>query len=156
MSFESIKLVPPRFPPPLEPEFRPAVLANRAFQKEVDAVGVPLVIGLERDRGQVSRFETRVFPQDHPQAAGNFRYVERLVKFLLWQRGGRKVYIGGPRGIGEFIRDYYSPRGQGAFDYHFMGEQVYEQIFTVAPCDPAEAPPAFEIGQPHVRPLEGG
>jgi predicted NBD/HSP70 family sugar kinase len=155
MSFEQFKLVTPRFLPPLEPEFRPAALANRAFQKEVESIGVPLVIGLERDQGQVSRFETLVFPQDHPQAAANFRYVERLVKFLLWQRGGYKVYIGGPRSIGEFIRDYYSPQGQGAFDYYFMGEQVYEQTFTVAPCDPSEVPPAHEIGQPLGRHLDG-
>ena len=155
MSIESFKLVLPRFLPPLESEFRPAALANRAFQKEVERVGVPLVIGLERDRGQVSRFETLVFPQGHPQTAANFRYVERLVKFLLWQRGGYKVYIGGPRRIGEYIRDYYSPLGQGAFDYHFMGEQVYEQTFTVVPCDPTEVPPVYEIGQPLGRHLDG-
>jgi predicted NBD/HSP70 family sugar kinase len=155
MSFENFKLVPPRCLPPLEPEFRPAVLANRAFQKQVETVGVPLVIGLERDRQQVSRFETLVFPQDHPQAAANFRYVERLVKFLLWQRGGYKVYIGGPSSIGEFIRAYYSPRGQGAFDYHFMGEQVYEQPFRVVPCDPVDVPPVYEIGQPLGRHLDG-
>jgi predicted NBD/HSP70 family sugar kinase len=155
MMFDDFKLVPPLFLPPLEPEFRPAVLANRAFQKEVEASGVPLVIGLERDRQQVSRFETRVFPEDHLQAAANFRYVERLVKFLLWQRGGYKVYIGGPHSIGELIRKYYSPQGQGAFDYHFMGEQVYEQTFTVAPCDASDVPPAFEIGQPLGRHLDG-
>jgi predicted NBD/HSP70 family sugar kinase len=155
MASEQFKLIPPRFLPPLEPEFRPAVLANRAFQKEVESVGVPLVIGLERDRGQVSRFQTLVFPPDHPRAAANFRYVERLVKFLLWQRGGHKVYIGGPRSIGEFIRDYYSPQGPGAFDYHFMGEQVYERTFMVVPCAPAEVPPSHEIGQPLGRHLDG-
>jgi len=155
MASEQFKLIPPRFLPPLEPEFRPAVLANRAFQKEVESVGVPLVIGLERDRGQVSRFQTLVFPPDHPQAAANFRYVERLVKFLLWQRGGHKVYIGGPCSIGEFIRDYYSPQGPGAFDYHFMGEQVYERTFMVVPCAPAEVPPSHEIGQPLGRHLDG-
>ena len=161
MMFDRFKLVPPLFLPPLEPEFRPAALANRAFQRDVEAFGVPavpsteLVIGLERDRQQLSRFETRVFPEQAPQAAANFRYVERLVKFLLWQRGGYKLYIGGSRSIGEFIRDYYAPQGKGAFDYHFMGEQVYQQTFTVVPCDPSEVPPAFEIGQPLGRHLDG-
>lgn len=155
MEFEEFKLAPPRFQPPLEPEFRPAVLANRSFQERVAADGVPLVIGLERDRHQVSRFETQVFPDDHPQAAANFRYVERLVKFLLWQRGGYRVYIGGPRRAGEFICSYYSPDGPGAFDYHFMGEQVYEQVFTVALCQPEEVPPAFDIGQLLGRHLDG-
>lgn len=155
MTFDHFMLVPPHFLPPLELEFRPAVLANRAFQRDVVEVGVPLVIGLGRDRQQVSRFDTRVFPDDHPKSAANFRYVERLVKFLLWQRGGYKVYIGGLRSVGEFIRAYYSPQGLGAFDYHFMGEQVYEQTFTVVPCEPSEVPPAYEIGKPLGRHLDG-
>ena len=45
---ETLQLVQPKFVPPLEPEFRPAVLANRAFRNQVKAsgVGVPLVLGL--------------------------------------------------------------------------------------------------------------
>ncbi len=155
MPFKDFKLVSPRFVPRLEPEFRPAVLANRAFQAATVADGVPLVIGLERDRQQVSRFETRVFPDGHPRATANFRYVERLVKFLLWQRGGHEVYIGGPRHVGELIRQYYSPQGPGAFDYHFMGEQVYEHTFTVVHCNPSEVPPTFEISQALGRHLDG-
>jgi len=46
-------------------------------------------------------------------------------------------------------------QGERAFDYHFMGEQVYEQTFTVVPCDPSEVPPAYEIGQPLGRHLDG-
>ena len=43
----ALTLVRPRLIPPLDPDFRPAVLANRAFQKEVadSGVGVPLVLG---------------------------------------------------------------------------------------------------------------
>ena len=91
-------LIAPRFVPPLEPEFRPAVLANRAFRQEVAASGqgVPLVIGLERSDGALSRFETVAFPDGHPRAGANLAYAERLVKFLLWARGGWKVYVGGP------------------------------------------------------------
>ena len=45
---KALKLVKPRFLPPLDPDFRPAVLANRAFQREVDASGngTPLVTSL--------------------------------------------------------------------------------------------------------------
>ena len=102
----TLELVKPRFVPPLEPEFRPAVLANRAFRDQVKSsgVGVPLVLGLERESGHVSRFETTVLPEGHPHAQANLMYVERLVKFLLWQRGGWKVYVGGPRSIGEHIQ----------------------------------------------------
>jgi predicted NBD/HSP70 family sugar kinase len=152
-----LTLIPPRLIPPLDPDFRPAVLANRAFQKEVteSGVGVPLVLGLERANGELSRFETQVFPSHHPRAAANLMYVERLVKFLLWQRGGWRVYVGGPREIGAHIGQCYSPNGVRKFDYHFMGEDVYEQTFTVTICTADDVPPASESGRALGRHLDG-
>src|SRR5512137_2437580 len=152
-----LTLIKPRLIPLLDPDFRPAVLANRAFQKEVadSGVGVSLVLGLERANGELSRFETQVFPSDHPRAVANLMVVERLVKFLLWQRGGWRVYVGGPREIGEYIAACYSPEGARQFDYHFMGEDVYEQTFTVTICTADEVPPANESGRPLGRHLEG-
>jgi predicted NBD/HSP70 family sugar kinase len=153
-----LRLIAPRFVPPLEPEFRPAALANRAFRDEVASSGrgVPLVIALERSDGAVSRYDTVAFAEEDPRAAANLPYAERLVKFLLWARGGWKVTIGGPRSIGEHIARTYAPGGVRAFDYHFMGEQVYGRPFTVVSCAPAEAPAAREVGQPLGRHLEGG
>jgi len=98
------KLVKPKLLPPLDEAFRPAVLANRAFEKEVADIGVPLIIGMERANGEMAQLKTRVFSEGHPRADANLMYVERLVKFLLWQRGGYKVYIGGPRSAGEYVR----------------------------------------------------
>jgi len=148
-------LVKPGLTPPLDADFRPAVLANQAFERAVVQAGVPLAIGLERDAGAVSRFETRVFPEDHPQAEANFYYVERLVKFLLWQRGGHTVYIGGPAAIGEHIRQSYAPHGERQFDYYFMGDQVYERPFRVVSCNPSAVPPSRESGRPLGRHLDG-
>ena len=85
------QLIKPRIAPPLDDEFLPAVLANHAFKLQVADVGIPLVIGLERESGKLSRFETCVFQEDHPKAGANLYYVERLVKFLLWQRGGFRI-----------------------------------------------------------------
>ena len=150
-------LVQPRLIPPLDPDFRPAVLANRAFQREVadSKAGVPLVLGLERAHGELSRFETQVFPSDHPRAAANLGYVERLVKFLLWQRGGWRVYVGGLREVGAYVTACYAPDGVRQFDYHFMGEDVYEQTFTVTVCAADEVPPANESGRALGRHLDG-
>lgn len=148
-------LIEPRIVPPLEKAFRPAVLANRAFEKEVDKVGFPLVIGLLRNKGELSRFPTKVFPEGHPRAQANLPYVERLVKFLLWQRGGFKVYLGGPKSVGEPIRKCYAPDGERRFDSHFMGEQVYEQTFQVVTCTPEEVPAACETGKLLGRHLDG-
>jgi hypothetical protein len=154
---KSFTLLKPKFAPPLDAGFRPAVLANRAFQKEVAdcGAGVPLVLGLERADGSVSRFETTVFPAGHPQAEANLVYAERLLKFLLWQRGGWRVYVGGPLSVGDYIRACYAPTGERAFDFHFMGEDVYEKTFTVVSCTPSEVPTEQESEQSLGRHLEG-
>ena len=153
---ETLRLLKPKFCPPLDEDFRPAVLANRAFEAEVAAAGgAPLVLGIERQDGALARLETSVFLEDHPRAEANLKYAERLVKFLLWQRGGWKVYVGGPGGVGSYIQHAYSPGGEREFDYHFMGEEVYEQPFTVVACAPGDVPPASECGQPLGRHLDG-
>jgi predicted NBD/HSP70 family sugar kinase len=151
-SFETIK---PRIVPPLDESFQPAALVNRAFRQEVEKIGIPLILGLERNDGQISRFETSVFPAGHPKSSSNLAYVERLIKFLLWQRGGYKLYVGGPKSIGENLQKIYSAAGRQSFDYHFMGEQVYEKALTIVVCDTSQVPQARETGQRLGRHLEG-
>jgi predicted NBD/HSP70 family sugar kinase len=152
---EDLVSVRPKLRPPLDDSYTPAVLSNRAYQTEVGDAGTPVVIGLEREAGQLSRFETRVFPKDHPSAAFNLHYVERLVKFLLWQRGGHTLYVGGPAAIGEDLRRRYSAQGERRFDFQFMGEQVYERTFRVVACESAEVPAACESERPLGRHLAG-
>jgi predicted NBD/HSP70 family sugar kinase len=149
------EVIRPHISPVLDDTFRPAVLFNRAFAEKTSKDGEPLVIGLERSDNEFSRFETTVFPEGHPNFESNFEYVERIVKFLLWQRGGFKVYIGGPRAIGEYIRKSYASEGKRKFDFHFMGEQVYEQAFQVIICDADEVPAARETGKRLGRNLDG-
>src|SRR4051812_29967311 len=93
-----LALVEPRIIPILDPEFRPAVLANRAFRERLRVAGeaVPVRIALEQNERSVSHYRTQIFPESHPSARGNFVYLERLLKFLLWSRGGFRMYFDGP------------------------------------------------------------
>ena len=154
---EHLNLVKPQFAPPLDDNFRPAILANRAFLQAVkeSGTGVPLNLGLERADGSVSRFETVVFADDHPNAWANLAYVGRLIKFLLWQRGGWKVYVGGSKQIGTYIAECYSNGGQRDFDYHFMGDKIYGNTFTVISCRPDEVPLEKETNLVLGRHLDG-
>ena len=43
--------------------------------------------------GTASVFKTVCLPATDVFAALNEQYVERIVKFLLWARGGDKVYL---------------------------------------------------------------
>ena len=154
MSFP-LDLLSPKILPPLEVDFRPAVLANRNFRLQTAATGVPFVIGLERCDGGFSRYEGKVFPAEHPKAGANLEYIERLAKFLLWQRGAFRLYFGGPWEIGEHIARCYAPDGKRRFEHQFMGEQVYEQPFQVVVCTVEQVPAASGTGILLGRHLDG-
>jgi len=156
MSCNLIPLIKFRVVPPLDDNFCPAVLWNHAF---LDAVrssgeGLPLTVGLERNDGGVSIFRTHIFPPEHKLASTNLLYVERLVKILLWLRGGHKLIIAGPDKIGEFIKEVYSSKGKRAFDANFMSN-IYGKPFSVRICNAEEVPPAEEKSIFLNRRLEG-
>ncbi len=152
---KAFDLIEPQIKPPLDDQFRPAILANQHFQKNLHGQGVPIIIGLEREENKISRFEALVYPEEHPNSNHNLEYIERIVKFLLWQRGGYKIYIGGNRSIGNYIKREYSANGVHSFDSHFMGEIVYKQPFEVVTCGPAEVPEENEVGESIGGHLEG-
>jgi len=112
----------PTVMPPLDPGFRPLALGNRNYQRAVAAakVKIPLAIALERNEGCVSVFKTEILPAGSSGDVATRLYVERLVKFLLWQVGGWKITVGGPGAIGDYIAQIYSHAGARAFDVKLM------------------------------------
>ena len=146
----------PKIVPPLDPSFRPAVLANHAFLDAVRSSGscVPLVIALEGKEGFVSVFRTEVFAEGKEQASENLMYVERLVKTLLWQRGGWRIVVGGHRSVGEHIKKMYALGGSREFDADLMSG-VYEEPFTVEVADVEDVSEAQETAMSLGRHLEG-
>jgi predicted NBD/HSP70 family sugar kinase len=144
----------PALLPPLDPAFRPAAVAHRTFDRAASEDGVPLVIALGREEGWLTRWSTRVFPEGHPHAEANLFHAERLVKFLLWQRGGHTLFVGGPPSVGEHLERCHAPGGSRDFDARFM-EQVYGRPFRVVRCSSWEVPPAQGDGRPLGGHLDG-
>ena len=72
MSNDGLLLVAPKIVPVLDPNFRPASLANRAFRVAVAASGnaQPVRIAIEQADGSVFRFDTQIFAEGHASAAG--------------------------------------------------------------------------------------
>jgi len=132
------------------------VLASHNYLQEVEASGsaVPLAIALEREAGRVSVYRTRIFPSGHPKAAASLLYAARVMKTLLWQRGGWRVVVGGPPEVGYHLRRLYSPSGPRAFDAEFMGG-VYEKPFRVEVAEAGTVPAARENSLAVGRHLEG-
>ena len=128
MSNDGFMLRAPIFPPPLDPAFRPAALACRAFAADAS---LPVRIALEQADGSVFHFAKRILPPHHAAAGCNFLYLERLIKFLLWSRGGFCVYFDGPPDLGARLDRYFKESPAGRFDASIMGERIYERPFAV-------------------------
>ncbi len=136
-----------KFRPELDPDFVPAVLWNRDYRNAVNACSDSrkIAIILERSNDTISRFDTEIFP-DRPEYADiNFKYIERLVKFLLWMKGGYKLTIAGADELAQELSSEYSPSGLRAFDSSIMGEKIYGKSFTIASCAYEDAPDSQEM-----------
>ncbi len=143
--------------PALDRDYRPAVIENREFirfVKNSDKV-VNVKIAIERGEGLNSTFITQVYGGgDEGLKKDNLFYIERLLKTLLWIKGGWKVVIGGPRYIGEYIKSLYTVGGEKEFDANFMS-RVYEKPFTVIATDFEKVPGSNEKTKPVGRHLDG-
>ena len=147
--------VTPAIIPPLDLDFIPAVLWNREFRRLCAAASAPLAIALERPDGTVSRFDTRILPHTGANCALNFRTIERLVKMLLWSRGGLRIFIGGNEAIADMLRGLYAPDGERKFDCEFVGTKSYGRLLEIIACALADVPAEKEGSIPLGRHLDG-
>lgn len=140
----------------LDQDFRPPVLANKAFIEAVNKIKNPVKIriSLERTQGQTSSFDTVVFNDDENQFNENCYYLERLIKSLLWIKGGWKITFGGPQSLGSYIKDVFSKTGSRQFDVKFMS-RIYEKEFLVEIKNIKDVPQTIETSKPLGRHLDG-
>ena len=141
---------PMKHVPELDPGFIPFGVWMDAY---LEGAKQPLAIAVEREQGRVSVRHT--FIHGTPEMArADYRYVERMVKFLLWSIGGFKVYICGCSPIAKELQQAYSPTGKRAFDFDFF-HKLYEVDLEIIDL-PLEACPApNEISQPLGGHLDG-
>ncbi len=111
--------------PELDTEFFPIGRFNRAF---LETAGQPLSIALERSDGQMACVHTRIHNTADMRAADCY-YIDRLVKTLLWMKGGFRIYTDSAE-VYAYLREQYSAGGGRAFDRDFMA-RVYERPFEV-------------------------
>lgn len=151
MSEFAVFLPAPRMAPVLDPGFRPAALACRAFAR---AANVPVRIALEQTDGSVLHHALAVLPASHPAAvSANAFFVERLVKFLLWAYGGRTIYVDGPAAIADALARHFREDATGRFDSEIIGERIYDAPLQVVAT--GNLPPPRASTAPLGRHLEG-
>ncbi|MGI6671413.1 MAG: ROK family protein [Christensenellales bacterium] len=117
--------------PALDPNFQPMAVVYREYLKDVEKSGqaARLVVAIERSAGQISVWETKVFKDGHEDKR-TIAVMDRVVKTLLWARGGFRIKISGHKGLYQHLKAAYAPDGARAFDEDFMAN-VYEKPFEV-------------------------
>ena len=154
-TLNGLRLVAPRTVPALDPRFRPAVLACRAFRDLVRTTpdAVPVRLAIEQADGSVFRFDLGVLPASHPQSAANATYVERFVKFVLWSRGGWRIHMDGPEALASALRTHYRDAATGRFDAHMVGARMFDHPLEIVHT--REMPPEHASTRPLGRHLDG-
>jgi predicted NBD/HSP70 family sugar kinase len=133
-------LVPGRITPALDPGFRPAFLARRELAAAAagSTGAIPVALAVEQPGGYVYSRDTWVFPEGDANAPASYAICERLLKTMLWSRGGWRVWIDGPEPLVAALRRHYHTDPVGRFDAAMM-RRVY-----LRPLDLQPAPrPAF-------------
>lgn len=116
--------------PVLDPEFTPILRFNQAF---LATAAKPVSIAVERADGQMSTHHTFIHGTEEMKAADCY-YIERLVKTILWWKGGYKVYVAGDKTVYDYLCQVYNAGGQQEFDWDYMSS-VFEHPFEIVLCD---------------------
>ena len=134
--------VPVKNVPALDSGFVPIGAFNAAFLKTANK---PVGIAVERADGQMARVDTFIHGTPEMVEADRY-YVNRLVKTILWMKGGFRVCVSGDRGMYDYLKAAYADGGEQDFDFHFMAdvfECPFEVVYTDALPEAKDAPQAI-------------
>jgi len=142
--------------PKIDKTYLPISIANRQFLSQVTSSGNSknIALALERSNGLVSVYKTKIFADEQTHRQKNLLYIERLVKTLLWLKGGWKLTIGGPLYITDYLKTVYCPGGEREFDYNFV-KKLYEKDLVIKGCDFDDTPEENESSEPAGRNFDG-
>ncbi|MBT3483623.1 MAG: ROK family protein, partial [Opitutales bacterium] len=122
--------------PILDPSFTPSTIWNQDYRDQVASSGpVQATLALIRPDETCSLYRIQILPLTERNEQLTLRYLERLLKFLLWQRGASKVLISGCDPLVGKLTAIYSENGARSFDYHFFGGKVYDDPLVIEKCD---------------------
>ncbi len=138
----------------LDPKFEPLSVVVRDMREATKENGQDVIVAIERNKGQISTYKTRIYPDGTGHDEENFRFIERIVKSLLWVAGGYRVFIAGSEVVGKKLKEAYTPDGIRAFDEDYMAG-VFEHPFEVVTCSLEEAPEEYYIAESVGRHLDG-
>ena len=82
----------------LEPEFMPMVKVINDFKEAVKkSESQEIAVCVERNNGLMAVYKLDVYKENTGHDEENYGIVERIIKTLLWAKGGYKVYVAGSK-----------------------------------------------------------
>lgn len=136
--------IPLRNIPVYDPSFVPVGRFNEAFAR---TASVDFGIALIRGESQIAVVHTRIHGSLDMREVDAV-YLDRLVKAMLWMKGGYRIELCGDEALCSTLIRAYSPDGARAFDYGFM-TRVFERPLTVVRVDrlPEEQDESLPVGR---------
>ncbi len=113
----------------LDRAFAPPFKARREKAAAAGRDGTRVSIAVERENGCIFSYSLTLDSAPGPDEE-NYAIVERTVKFLLWSRGGFRLYYQGPDIFGKRLAADYSACGARKFDFDFMSG-IYQKPFEI-------------------------
>ena len=127
--------------PVLDPDFLPIGRWNRAYLAGAEK---PVTVAVERTDGQMACVHTRIYGTAAMRQADHY-YMERLVKTILWMKGGFRIYCDDADTV-THLKSVYCHGGQQHFDWDYMShvfEHPFDIVLTAAVPESKDAPKAM-------------
>lgn len=106
--------------PELDRSFIPLKKFNDAFLEDAR---VPVSVAVEREGGEFATAHTYIHGTEEYREADQL-YLNKLIKSLLWMKGGFRVFFSGPDAAFDYLKKAYSKDGVQAFDYTYFSETM--------------------------------
>lgn len=115
--------------PILDPEFTPLLKFNQSF---LAGATKPVSIAVERADKQMATTHTYIYGTAEMLEADRY-YIDRLVKTLLWMKGGFRIYVT-DKDVYDYLNSVYCKGGEREFDWDYMAN-IFESPFEIILCD---------------------
>lgn len=142
----------------LDPGFVPAIRWIQAHRKQCAAAesNARLELALERPDGTIYRQKDALLDDNAPASREqNYRHTERLVKNMLWQKGGSRVHISAPETLVDRIKADYAVGGARTFDSDTIGTKCFGEPIQIFHGAADDLPTPNEAALPLGKHLDG-
>lgn len=117
----------------LDQGYKPAILAWDNWKRECSSCPQPLSakLNLSRNEHSITFWEIPLKTPTDNHIQENVAILKKIIKSLLWSRGGNKISLDCPEEIFETLKSHYQSDSLAQFDAEMMGNKIYLSPFEI-------------------------